>query len=210
MTLRPAVDPASYFSSEDIERSRRYHRPLYAAFLGDLVLGFAILGVLSFSSGGDWLFRRVSGLSWWEAGLAFPALVVGVGTVIRLPLSFWRSYLYEKQWGFSTQTVRGWLLDRAKGLLVGATLTSGILLAFVALARTFPVWWPAVTAPAAALLVLVLSFAAPVVLEPIFNRFAPLEDERLASDLRSLADRAGVRVRDVLVADASRRTRKEN
>ena len=94
--------------------------------------------------------------------------------------------------------------------MVGVTLTSGILLAFVALARTFPVWWPAITAPAAALLVLVLSFVAPVVLEPIFNRFAPLEDERLANDLRSLADRAGVPVRDVLVADASRRTRKEN
>jgi STE24 endopeptidase len=48
------------------------------------------------------------------------------------------------------------------------------------------------------------------VLEPIFNRFKPLEDEELAADLRGLSERAGVPVRDVLVADASRRTTKSN
>ena len=57
---------------------------------------------------------------------------------------------------------------------------------------------------------LVLSFVAPVVLEPLFNRFAALEDEALAGELRALAERAGVPVRDVLVADASRRTTKLN
>lgn len=55
-----------------------------------------------------------------------------------------------------------------------------------------------------------LSFLAPVVLEPIFNRFRPVDDPVLAGDLRRLAERAGVPVRDVLVADASRRTRKHN
>jgi len=48
------------------------------------------------------------------------------------------------------------------------------------------------------------------VFEPLFNRFRPLEDERLADALRQLARRAGVPVRDVLVADASRRTTKVN
>ena len=60
------------------------------------------------------------------------------------------------------------------------------------------------------MIVLVVTFLAPVVLEPVFNRFAPLRDEALANELRTLADRAAVPVRDVLVADASRRTRKHN
>ena len=59
-------------------------------------------------------------------------------------------------------------------------------------------------------LVVVLSFVAPVVLEPLFNRFAPLADEELARSLRELSVRAGVPVSEVLVADASRRTRKQN
>jgi STE24 endopeptidase len=61
-----------------------------------------------------------------------------------------------------------------------------------------------------ALAVLLLSFVAPVVLEPLFNRFRPLEDETLAASLRLLSQRASVPVREVLVADASRRTTKVN
>jgi STE24 endopeptidase len=48
------------------------------------------------------------------------------------------------------------------------------------------------------------------VLEPLFNRFRPLENEQLTIELRALGERAGVPVRDVLVADASRRTTKVN
>src|SRR5258707_8610652 len=82
--------------------------------------------------------------------------------------------------------------------------------AVVRLARSLPWTWPALAVAASALAVAFLPFASPVVLEPISNRFRPLADERLAADLRSLADQAGVPVRDVLVADASRRTTKVN
>jgi Zn-dependent protease with chaperone function len=57
---------------------------------------------------------------------------------------------------------------------------------------------------------LLLSFLAPVGLEPLFNRYSPLQDAALAGELRRLAERAGLPVRDVLVQDASRRTRKAN
>ena len=47
-------------------------------------------------------------------------------------------------------------------------------------------------------------------LEPLFNRCSPLQDATLAAELRRLAQRAGVPIRDVLVQDTSRRTRKAN
>src|SRR5207249_437731 len=71
-------------------------------------------------------------------------------------------------------------------------------------------WWPVAAAAAAALAVVILTSLAPLLLEPLFNRFQPLEDKQLAQELRELADRAGVPIRDVLVADASRRTVKTN
>ena len=92
---------------------------------------------------------------------------------------------------------------RAKGLAIGIALGVTAWTVLVALTHAFPSRWPLAAAAAAAAAVLLLSFVAPVVLEPLFNRFRPLEDERLAQDLRNLADRAGVPVRDVLVADAS-------
>jgi STE24 endopeptidase len=128
----------------------------------------------------------------------------------RLPLAYLRGHVHEQRWRLSTQTLRGWLADRLKGLAVGLVLTVATTAALVGVARALPTWWPVVAGVGAALLVAVLGFVAPVVLEPLFNRFEPLHEEPLASELRALADRAGVPVADVLVADASRRTRKSN
>jgi STE24 endopeptidase len=106
--------------------------------------------------------------------------------------------------------LRGWLADRAKAEAIELVLAAAVWGAAIALVHAFPRWWPLPAAAALALFVLVMSFIAPVVLEPVFNRFRPLEDVRLAADLRALAERAGVPVRDVLVADASRRTTRTN
>src|SRR3954452_22509765 len=193
------------FGSEQVERARRYWRPRYAAALANAALGLALLAVLSFSAVLDPLDDRPR----WAAAPAIAAITIVLGTLIRLPLGYW-SFRYEHRWGFSTQTAGGWASDRAKGLAVALVLGGVPLVGLVALARAFPSWWPAVAATAAAGLVLLVSWAAPVVLEPIFNKAAPLEDEQLAAELKALAERAGVPVRDVLVLDASRRTRKLN
>ncbi len=74
----------------------------------------------------------------------------------------------------------------------------------------FPSAWPVVAAVGAALLVLLLGFVAPVVLEPVFNRFEPLADATLRDAVLRLSTEAGVPVREVLVTDASRRTTKLN
>ena len=198
------------FDSEQVERARRYHRPVYLARVAGIGLGLVVLGLLSFTGVGDSLFERVDGLPWWGEALGFAALVALVGSLVATPLAFWRGYLHERRWGFSTQSLGGWASDRAKGVAIGLVLTALPMLGLIGAVRVFPSWWPLVAAAGAALLVFVLSFLAPVVLEPVFNRFSPLRDEALARELRQLAERAGVPVRDVLVADASRRTRKHN
>ncbi|MGI8421348.1 MAG: M48 family metallopeptidase, partial [Gaiellaceae bacterium] len=139
------------------------------------------------------------------------ALVVALtGSLVRTPLAVWRGWIRERRWGFSTQGLGGFLGDRAKGLALGGVLSALGLVGLVGIARSLPGTWPLVAAPVAAAFVLLLGFIAPVLLEPVFNRFAPLADEALSSELLALAARVGVPVREVLVADASRRTTKVN
>jgi STE24 endopeptidase len=198
------------FDSKQVERARRYHRPAYLARVAGIALGLLVLGLVSFGALGDWLFGLVDGLPWWGEAIAFCALVTLVGSLVATPIAFWRGYLHERRWGFSTQTLGGWVSDRAKGVAIGMALTVIPMLGLIASVHVFPSWWPLVAAVGGAAIVFVVTFLAPVLLEPVFNRFAPLRDDALAEDLRQLADRAGVPVRDVLVADASRRTTKHN
>jgi STE24 endopeptidase len=198
------------FGEEQVKRSRRYHRPIYVARVLGIALGLLVLGLLSFTVLGDWLYRPVENAPWWLAALVFSALVVLVTSLVQTPLAYWRGYVHEHRWGFSSQTVGSWATDRLKGLGIGIVLTALPLFALITTVHVFPSWWPAVAAVGAALFVLVVGFVAPILLEPVFNRFDPLADRELATELRELADRAGVPVRDVLVADASRRTTKHN
>jgi STE24 endopeptidase len=193
------------FTSENVERARRYHGPLYRALALDLTLGLTVLATFALA-----LPRGLAPGPWWLETVVVTWLVLVASALVRLPLSFWRGYVHEHRFGLSTQTVRGWLADRAKSLAVGAVVTSILMVGLVGLARAFPRWWPVAAAAAAGAFVLLLSFVAPVVLEPLFNRFRPLGDERLAGALLELSERAGVPVKRVLVADASRRTRKSN
>src|SRR5262245_23343176 len=208
VAMRPRLAPidagfSSAFTAEQVDRSRRYHGPIYHSIAVGLALGLATLALLAAFA--DW---RIG--PWWLAAPLFAAITVALSALVRLPVTVWRGWVHERRWGFSTQSKRGFAGDFLKKLLVACVLSAIPVTAVVALSRAFPSWWPALAAPGAALLVLLIGFAAPVVLEPLFNRFAPLEDRGLADDLLALAARAGVPVSDVLVADASRRTRKVN
>jgi STE24 endopeptidase len=206
----PRLRTYAEFSPDERARAHAYHRPLYLALLLDVALGAGLLAALAWTSLGDWLFSPLESISPVAAAAAYAALVTAFVSILDSPLAFWRGWRRERRWGFSTQTAGAWLADRAKGLAVSVVLAAAAWSAAVALARALPGWWALPAGFALALAVLLLSFVAPVVLEPIFNRFRPLEDETLADRLRLLSERAGVPVREVLVADASRRTTKVN
>lgn len=197
-----------FFAREEVARAREYNRPLYWAGTASLTLDVAVLALLAWTG----LGRLVdpSGLVWWARTPLYAALVVALLAAVGTPLAWWFGLVRERRWHFSTQRFSGWLADRAKGIGIQALLTAAALLGLVALARALPGWWVLPAAVAAALLTLLLSFVAPVVLEPLFNRFVPLEDDVLDKALRVLAQRSGMPVREVLVQDASRRTRKAN
>jgi STE24 endopeptidase len=194
--------PADPFTADERERARRYHQPLYLAIVVRLLLVVAVYGAFAGHS--------IESFGWAGDAALWAATVTAVATLITLPLDLWRSLLRERQWGLSTQSLTGWFGDRAKSLLINIVLVSCAWTGLVGLARVAPDWWPLLAAAAAALAILILTLLAPLMLEPLFNHFQPLADEQLAHELRQLANQAGVPIRNVLVADASRRTVKAN
>ncbi len=177
---------------------------LAAGLLAVVVLGLTPLGarlvdLVARPFGGHWVAQAVLG------GLA----VVLVLELVAVPFAAWRHTVVAR-YGLSTQGWGGWAADLAKSYAVGAVIGGVALLGFYAVVRAAPRWWWAFGAAGAAALVAVLAFVLPVVVEPVFNRFAPMEPGPLRTQLLAMAERDGVPVRDVLVADASRRTRALN
>ncbi|MFF0122970.1 M48 family metalloprotease [Micromonospora arida] len=172
---------------------------LIALALGLTPLGSRLVELVGRPFGGHWAAQAVLG------GLA----VVLVADLVTLPFAAWRQSVLTR-YGLSTNGWSGWAVDLLKSYAVSAVIGAVALFGFYAVIRLAPRWWWAFGAAGAAVLVVLLSFVLPVVVEPVFNRFTPMEQGPLRTELMSMAARDGVPVRDVLVADASRRTRAVN
>ncbi|MEU9510543.1 M48 family metallopeptidase [Micromonospora sp. NPDC048170] len=172
---------------------------LVALLLGLTPLGSRLVELAGRPFGGHWAAQAVLG------GLA----VVLVADLVTLPLSAWRQSVLTR-YGLSTNGWSGWAVDLLKSYAVSAVIGAVALLGFYTVIRLSPRWWWAFGAAGAATLVVLLSFVLPVLVEPVFNRFTPMEQGPLRTQLTEMAARDGVPVRDVLVADASRRTRAVN
>jgi STE24 endopeptidase len=133
------------------------------------------------------------------AGLSLVLLVVG------LPFGALRERR-SREFGLSTQDWSSWSADLAKSTVIGTVFAGGGGAMVVALVRRFPRSWWAVGTLGTVALSVVFQLLAPVLLDPIFNKFTPLEDGEVRSDVLSLANAAGVNVGEVYRVDASRRT----
>ncbi len=198
--------------ADQVARARAFHAALRPGSYGAMAIGLAgalVLGLTPLGARVVALAGRPFGDHWTARAVLGGLAVVLIVEVLTLPFAAWRHTVVAR-YGISTQTWGAWAVDLVKGWAVGAVLGGLALLGFYTVVRLAPRWWWALGAAGAAVLVVLLSFVLPVVVEPVFNRFTPMADGPLRTELLTLARRDGVPVRDVLVADASRRTRAVN
>ena len=206
-------------SEVHLDQERQKQAKIYARIerrlmVAELVLGgFYALAWLVFGwSAGIKLALVQLVTNEWLLVAAYVAVFGGIYFLIDLPLSFYGGYILPHRFGQSNQTLKGWVGDQLKGILLGAVL-GGILLEVIYLVlRTYPdTWW---LWAAVILLVfnVLMANLAPVLLFPLFYKFVPLGEEHddLVQRLKHLAEGAGTRVQGVYQFDMSRRTKSAN
>jgi STE24 endopeptidase len=206
------ADPREAFTEDEIRRCIGYAKPRQRWGLVGLGVRLGLLAVLAVSPAGRRAVGRIAELAGdtvaARAALVLTVVVVAEALVL-LPFGL-RAWRQDVRAGLSTQGLGGYLGDWAKARAVGLALTVIPLGALILAANARPPGYPFSAALVAALLVAALSLLGPVVLEPLFNRFTPLPAGTLRSRVLAMAQAMRVPVRDVLVADASRRTTKVN
>jgi STE24 endopeptidase len=197
---------------DQVARGRAFHAALRPGSYGSLALGLLAALALGLTPLGARLVTAVGrpfGAHWIAQAVLGGLAVVLAGELVTAPFAAWRHTVLVR-YGLSTQTWGPWAVDQLKSYAVGAVIGAVALLGFYTVTRVFGSWWWAPGALGAAGLVVLLSFVLPVLVEPVFNKFTPMERGPLRTELVAMAARDGVPVRDVLVADASRRTRAVN
>ena len=133
-----------------------------------------------------------------------------VGSLLDTPLALYDTFRIEQRFGFNRTTLRLYLTDTAKGLVVGVLIglpMAALLMWLMAGAGAWWWLWAWCAWVAFQLLILVLY---PTVIAPLFNKFEPLPDEALKQRVQALMARCGFAAKGLFVMDGSRRSAHSN
>ncbi len=203
------ADPTEFFSEEEISKAKRYVTPLRRLGLAEKIVVVLIdLAVVRLHVAPE-LLEALDVTNWVLRLILTVVLISVIGAAVGVGWSAYRELVYDKRWGFSTQTISGFVSDTVKGLLLGPVLLTLILLPLWFVIRRTDLWWLFGWLVVAAIS-LGLGVLSPVLIDPIFNKFKRIDDDDLHDDLVGLAREAGTDIAEVQVSDASRRTRKHN
>lgn len=135
---------------------------------------------------------------------AIPFLVIVA--LLTFPMTIYQYFFREHQYGLATQTFGPWLAERGIDLILTMILLPLALVILYAVFRKLPrTWWLWATVVVAAFQFFG-AFIAPLYIEPLYNKYRPLEDPALRDPILTMASANQIPVKQVLVVDQSRQT----
>lgn len=204
--FRGIIDETTYRRSADYTLAKGRFGNVVTIFDAVVLVALLFSGLL------PWALERFNaglGTSIWAmAGFLF---LVGVAlSILELPFAWHAQFKLEERFGFNTITIKTWVLDRVKGLLLALLLGYPLLALVLKLIEwTGPNWWIWAAAVVIAFQLLLL-LIAPAVIMPLFNRFTPLPEGSLRERLFALAQRTEFPTRNIEVMDGSKRSHHSN
>jgi STE24 endopeptidase len=202
--FRGAMDESAYRRSIDYTLAKSRFGNIVNVF--DAVVLIAVL----FSGLLPWAFGK---FGFGTSTLAMAGFIFITGIVLSipgLPFAWYAQFKIEERFGFNTTSMKMWIVDRLKGLLLAVLLGCPVLVLVLKLIEWTGInWWLWAAAVVVAFQLLVL-LIAPAIIMPLFNKFTPLAEGALRERLFALARRTGFPTRSIEVMDGSKRSRHSN
>ena len=178
---------------------------------------FAMLGtlfdsalLLAFTLGGG--IQTINELcnGWFRStlvqGIATLVAVLLLSSLLEAPFNWYRTFVIEARYGFNKMTLKLYLLDALKGLLIGAILGLPLLAGVLWLMeRMGSYWWLYVWLVWVGFNLLIL-FIYPAFIAPLFNKFTPLQDDAMKARINALLAKCGFTSSGLFVMDGSKRS----
>jgi STE24 endopeptidase len=211
--LRPEL-PGEFtdvYDAEKYAKSQEYTQAHSRFGIISSITSLTILLVFWFVGGFSWLdtWTRSLELGDVTTGMAYVfALLLG-NYLLTLPFTVYDTFVLEERFGFNKTTRRTFLVDQIKSIvlmtLIGAPLLAGILLIFHHVPQAWFWAWVAFS-----IFVLAITYLAPSLIMPLFNKFEPMEDGELRDAIYRMAEECDFPLTEITVMDGSRRSAKSN
>lgn len=199
--------------SESISLETHQHAADYTRVrtrMGMFELGVTALLLLVWTIGGGidllngaWM---ASGLSPVLAGTGLLLSAFLIMGLLEMPFDAYRTFVIEERFGFNRTSLRLFLTDAVKQAVLLVAIGAPIVaLVLWLMAHAGELWWLYVWIVWMAFS-LVLTWAYPAVIAPLFNKFVPLDDGALKARIESLLERNGFASQGIFVVDGSKRS----
>jgi len=207
---RPAV-PAEFADKVTLEEHQKAAD--YTKVKGNfgrlqLLLGTVVLFLWTLGGGLNWLDQLWRSADWGPLATGVAVLISFslISSLIDLPSSLYSTFNIEERFGFNKSTLKTFFVDMLKGaalsLVIGIPL---ILLVLWLMESTGDLWWLYAWIVLTAFSIIMM-WAYPKFIAPIFNKFKPLEEGEVLDRLTSLLKRTGFNSDGVFVMDGSKRS----
>jgi STE24 endopeptidase len=202
---------AGIIDEEAYEKSQEYTRTKSVYGIVEGIFSLIVLFVFWWLGGFGWLDELVRGLGRGPVvtGLVFIGLLLMAQQALSTPFELYNTFVLEEQFGFNRTTLATWLVDHLKGAILGVVIGAPLLALLLWLFQSVPMawlWaWVAVTAFS-----LLLTYIAPTWIMPLFNKFEPLPEGELKSEIHAMSEKCDFPLKEVSVMDGSKRSAKSN
>ena len=161
----------------------------------DTIYGFLILlGILYFGVAARFrnIAERKSQKKWLQGLIVFPLFIITTA-VLTIPSDAYHHHV-SVSYGLSVQEWGSWWADWAKSFLLGLFLETLLLLLVYWLIRVSPRRWWFYTWLICIPIIVFLLFIAPIVIEPLYFTFSPLEqtNPELVTQIERVVKRGGL------------------
>ncbi|KAF2962321.1 M48 family metallopeptidase [Fervidobacterium sp. 2310opik-2] len=197
-------------SAENFEKAKRYlkDRTMFSAVstLVNLIVTLVFL-----LKGYPFLEKIVSNLTAnvYLQALLFAGIYGLIDFLIDLPFKLFSTFVIEQKYGFNTTTLKTFIFDSLLSIVLIVTIATPILIGSMWFLTHFTIWWWQLSI-LVFLFLLFFSYIQPILIAPLFYKFTELKDGELKEKLKKLLTKSGVKVPNIYVMNASKRTKKQN
>ena len=199
------------FDAEKYEKSQNYTRVTEKFGIFESIFSLMLMLGFWFTGGFNWLDNLARGFDYGEivTGILFMGILFISQMIIMLPFQLYDTFVIEEKFGFNKTTIKTFFMDQVKGLIlmaiIGAPILALILWIFEAVPMAWLWAWAAFT-----VIQLLLTYIAPSVFLPLFNKFEPMPEGELKDAINDMAKKCDFPLTELFIMDGSKRSTKSN